>query len=81
MEVERPATRGQQERPTTRWRREDGPMTRDSVNASDNRSDTSVRGHRSEERPISRRGMLSKQVNAALFLVLEKEFKKQYVMK
>lgn len=67
MEVERPATRGQQERPTTRWRREDGPMTRDSVNTSDNRSDTSVREHKGEERPVSRRGMMSRQVKMALF--------------
>lgn len=41
MEIERPATRDQQERPTTRWRREERPMTGDS----------------GEERPVSRRGM------------------------
>ncbi|GFG30226.1 hypothetical protein Cfor_11146 [Coptotermes formosanus] len=62
MEIERPATRGQTERPTTRWRREDRPVTRDSTMVPSNPSDTSLqRGQRSEERPVSRRGMLSKQ--------------------
>jgi hypothetical protein len=61
MEIERPTTRGQTERPTTRWRREDRPVTRDSTMAPST-DYTLQRGPRSEERPISRRGMLSKQV-------------------
>lgn len=81
MEVERPATRSQEERPTARWRQEDGPMSRGSINAPDNHSDTIVRGHRGEERPVSRRGMLSKQVKVALFSVSEKTFKNQHFMK
>jgi len=67
MEIERPTTRGQTERPTTRWRREDRPTTRDSIIAPSNPTDyTLQRGQRSEERPVSRRGMLSKQVKRGL---------------
>jgi hypothetical protein len=67
MEIERPTTRGQIERPTTRWRREDRPMTRDSAMAPSNPPDyTLQRRQRSEERPDSRRGMLSKQVKRSL---------------
>jgi len=63
MEIERPTTRGQTERPTTRWRREDRPVTRDSTMAPSNPTDyPQQRGPRSEERPVSRRGILSKQV-------------------
>jgi hypothetical protein len=73
MEIERPATRGQTERPTTRWRREDRPMTRDSTIVPNNPSDTTLqRGQTNEERPVSRRGMLSKQVKRGLiFSTLE----------
>jgi hypothetical protein len=72
MEIERPTTRGQTERPTTRWRREDRPMT-DSAMTPSNPTDTTLqRGQRSEERPVSRRGMLSKQVKRGLiFSTLE----------
>ena len=67
MEIERPTTRGQIERPTTRWRREDRPMTRDSAMPPSNTTDsTQQRVQRSEERPVSRRGMLSKQVKRGL---------------
>jgi hypothetical protein len=66
MELERPATRGQQERPTTRWRREDRPTTRDSANVLDNHFDASERGYRAKERPMSRRGMLSRQVKSGV---------------
>jgi hypothetical protein len=67
MEIERPTTRGQMERPTTRWRREDRPMTRDSAMAPSNPTDSTLqRGQRREERPVSRRGMLSKQVKRSL---------------
>ncbi|XP_069681433.1 intraflagellar transport protein 74 homolog isoform X1 [Periplaneta americana] len=60
MELERPVTRGQQERPITRWRREDRPMTKDSV--ANNYSDIAEHPkNRGEERPVSRRGMLSRQ--------------------
>jgi hypothetical protein len=67
MEIERPTTRGQIDRPTTRWRREDRPMTRDSTVAPNTPTDsTQQRGQRSEERPVSRRGMLSKQVKRGI---------------
>ena len=63
MEIERPATRGQTERPTTRWRREERPVTRDAAMTPNSPSDTTLqRGQRSEERPVSRRGIMSKQV-------------------
>jgi hypothetical protein len=73
MEIERPATRGHQERPTTRWRREDRPVTRDSVNVQDNDSEVGVQGHRGQDRPVSRRGM-SRQVHMCSISISETAF-------
>jgi hypothetical protein len=75
MEIERLATRGHQERPTTRWKREDRPMTRESANVLDTHSEMNVLRNRGEDRPVSRRGM-SRQVNMTSISTSERKFSK-----
>ncbi|KAJ9593136.1 hypothetical protein L9F63_027626, partial [Diploptera punctata] len=59
MELEKQTTRSTQDRPTTRHRRENIHISGDITDSSLNHYTDSE--HRDNERPISRRGMLSRQ--------------------